>query len=229
MARDPRVLGMVLAGGEGKRLWPLTADRAKPAVPFGGNYRLIDFALSNIVNAGTGTLTFGGGFILVPALVYLLRVPGNVVLGTSLLQVVAMMSATMILHAINSQSVDILLGFCLTYYDRVNRKHRQTERRLRLTSLLSLASIEIPDKRISEFLSSIEEAIEDLSRDGVIPGVKLQKPTDWHDMLAKRNTRAIIAVELQAHRAMLCPSQFAKRIRTWNIGFWGARDFRCRC
>jgi glucose-1-phosphate adenylyltransferase len=43
---------MVLAGGEGKRLWPLTADRAKPAVPFGGNYRLIDFALSNLVNGG---------------------------------------------------------------------------------------------------------------------------------------------------------------------------------
>jgi glucose-1-phosphate adenylyltransferase len=52
MARAPRVLGMVLAGGEGKRLWPLTADRAKPAVPFGGNYRLIDFVLSNLVNAG---------------------------------------------------------------------------------------------------------------------------------------------------------------------------------
>ena len=46
-----RVLTMVLAGGEGKRLAPLTADRAKPAVPFGGNYRLIDFALSNLVNA----------------------------------------------------------------------------------------------------------------------------------------------------------------------------------
>ena len=52
MAKEPRVLGMVLAGGEGKRLWPLTADRAKPAVPFGGNYRLIDFVLSNLVNAG---------------------------------------------------------------------------------------------------------------------------------------------------------------------------------
>jgi glucose-1-phosphate adenylyltransferase len=43
---------MVLAGGEGKRLMPLTADRAKPAVPFGGNFRLVDFALSNLVNAG---------------------------------------------------------------------------------------------------------------------------------------------------------------------------------
>ena len=43
---------MVLAGGEGKRLLPLTRDRAKPAVPFGGQYRLIDFALSNLVNAG---------------------------------------------------------------------------------------------------------------------------------------------------------------------------------
>lgn len=41
-----------MAGGEGKRLWPLTRDRAKPAVPFGGNYRLVDFALSNLVNGG---------------------------------------------------------------------------------------------------------------------------------------------------------------------------------
>ena len=47
-----KVFAIVLAGGEGKRLAPLTADRAKPAVPFGGNYRLVDFALSNLVNAG---------------------------------------------------------------------------------------------------------------------------------------------------------------------------------
>jgi len=58
-------------------------------------------------------LGIGGGFILVPALVYLLRVPGNMVIGTSLLQVVAMMAATTILHAVTSQSVDILLAFCL--------------------------------------------------------------------------------------------------------------------
>ena len=49
---DLRVLGIVLAGGAGKRLAPLTADRAKPAVPFGGLYRLVDFALSNLVNSG---------------------------------------------------------------------------------------------------------------------------------------------------------------------------------
>jgi glucose-1-phosphate adenylyltransferase len=47
-----RILTMVLAGGEGRRLWPLTADRAKPAVPFGGRYRIIDIVLSNMVNSG---------------------------------------------------------------------------------------------------------------------------------------------------------------------------------
>ena len=51
-ADQNNVFAIVLAGGEGKRLSPLTLDRAKPAVPFGGNYRLIDFALSNLVNAG---------------------------------------------------------------------------------------------------------------------------------------------------------------------------------
>jgi glucose-1-phosphate adenylyltransferase len=51
MARFESPLGIVLAGGEGKRLMPLTADRAKPAVPFGGSYRLVDFVLSNLVNA----------------------------------------------------------------------------------------------------------------------------------------------------------------------------------
>lgn len=48
---EPKVLVMVLAGGEGKRLYPLTADRAKPAVPFGGTYRLVDFVLSNFANS----------------------------------------------------------------------------------------------------------------------------------------------------------------------------------
>jgi glucose-1-phosphate adenylyltransferase len=52
MANGRKVLGIVLAGGQGTRLLPLTADRAKPAVPFGGIYRLIDFVLSNLVNGG---------------------------------------------------------------------------------------------------------------------------------------------------------------------------------
>src|SRR2546428_842200 len=51
-ARATEVAAMILAGGEGKRLHPLTRDRAKPAVPFAGRYRMIDFVLSNVVNSG---------------------------------------------------------------------------------------------------------------------------------------------------------------------------------
>jgi glucose-1-phosphate adenylyltransferase len=52
MSTDTSLLALVLAGGEGTRLKPLTGERAKPAVPFGGRYRLIDFVLSNLVNSG---------------------------------------------------------------------------------------------------------------------------------------------------------------------------------
>jgi glucose-1-phosphate adenylyltransferase len=52
MFSSQNVLTMILAGGEGTRLYPLTRDRAKPAVPFGGRFRIIDFALNNFVNSG---------------------------------------------------------------------------------------------------------------------------------------------------------------------------------
>ena len=51
-----RVLGIVLAGGKGTRLFPLTLERAKPAVPFGGKYRIVDFVLSNFINSGINSL-----------------------------------------------------------------------------------------------------------------------------------------------------------------------------
>jgi glucose-1-phosphate adenylyltransferase len=47
-----RVVAFVLAGGKGTRLYPLTKERAKPAVPFGGRYRIVDFVLSNLINSG---------------------------------------------------------------------------------------------------------------------------------------------------------------------------------
>jgi glucose-1-phosphate adenylyltransferase len=49
---EPKIVAMVMAGGEGTRLMPLTAERSKPAVPFGGRYRIVDFVLSNFVNSG---------------------------------------------------------------------------------------------------------------------------------------------------------------------------------
>ena len=52
LAMRLRVLGIILAGGKGTRLYPLTKERAKPAVPFGGKYRIVDFVLSNFINSG---------------------------------------------------------------------------------------------------------------------------------------------------------------------------------
>ena len=47
-----KVMGVIMAGGKGERLYPLTKERSKPAVPFGGKYRIIDFVLSNFINSG---------------------------------------------------------------------------------------------------------------------------------------------------------------------------------
>ena len=56
MARKKKCVAMLLAGGQGSRLAPLTENVAKPAVPFGGRYRIIDFSLSNCVNSGIDTV-----------------------------------------------------------------------------------------------------------------------------------------------------------------------------
>ena len=55
MIMNDEMLGIVLAGGKGTRLGKLTQNQAKPAVPFGGRYRIIDFTMSNCVNSGIDT------------------------------------------------------------------------------------------------------------------------------------------------------------------------------
>ena len=90
------------------------------------------------------------------------------------------------------QKYQVLLGFCLAYYDRVNRKNAQPTRRIRLPALLNLAAIPIPDRRVGEFLSSIEDALNDLSRDGVVPSLYLEKPEGWTNMIAERRTRDVL-------------------------------------
>ena len=56
MLRKKECVAMLLAGGQGSRLYALTSKIAKPAVPFGGKYRIIDFTLSNCVNSGIDTV-----------------------------------------------------------------------------------------------------------------------------------------------------------------------------
>ena len=107
-------------------------------------------------------------------------------------QYAALSSKLLAYHPIR-QKYQILLGFCLAYYDRVNRKNRQETRSLSLPALLNLAALVVPQKRIGEFLQTIEDALNDLGRDGVVPGIRLRKPDDWPALLAARKTRAIIA------------------------------------
>ena len=91
------------------------------ALPFPVTFRRSGLVVSAIPVVAVGLiigvigaiLGIGGGFILVPALVYLLRVPGKFVVGTSLLHLTAVMAVTCTLHALRNQSVDLILAFCL--------------------------------------------------------------------------------------------------------------------
>ncbi len=109
-------------------------------------------------------------------------------------RIVASISGKLLTYHPLRQKYQILLGFCLAYYDRVNRKNRsQSLRRIRLPALLALAGVAAPERRVTEFLVSIEQALADLARDGVVPGLRLARPEGWPEMLAKRDSRAVIA------------------------------------
>lgn len=84
------------------------------------------------------------------------------------------------------QKYQILLGFCLA------RRRRETSGNMPLVDLLADASVPIPDTRIAAFLSTIEDALNELARDGVVPGLRLVKPAGWTEMLAARQTREIL-------------------------------------
>ena len=105
----------------------------------------------------------------------------------------ALLSGKLLAYHPMRQKYQILLGFSLACYDRLHRDDNAGERRLSLSALLDLASLEIPPKRLAEFLSTIEDALTELARDGVVPGLRLHKPEGWHEMLARRDTRAVIA------------------------------------
>ncbi|WP_309708358.1 hypothetical protein [Armatimonas sp.] len=86
------------------------------------------------------------------------------------------------------QKYQILLGFCLAWH----RGNHPEETELSLPHLLELAAIPMPEKRLSEFLTSLEDALSELASDGILPGVKLLKPQGWHELLASRQTRLLL-------------------------------------
>tara|TARA_R110002020_G_scaffold134252_28_gene299715 strand:- start:2136 stop:3068 length:933 start_codon:yes stop_codon:yes gene_type:complete len=103
-------------------------------------------AIGFVIGIIGALLGIGGGFVLVPALVYILRVPGKVVVGTSLVHLLAVMAVTCLLHAIQTQSVDTLLAFCLmvgsvagAQFGAAAGQHLPAERLRVLLALLILA------------------------------------------------------------------------------------------
>ncbi|MEI6430932.1 MAG: hypothetical protein WCP07_02010 [bacterium] len=114
------------------------------------------------------------------------------------------------------QKYQILLGFSIACYDRLHRDDDGRLRRISLPDLLNLASLEIPQKRLSEFLATIEDALNELGRDGVVPDLHLQKPERWHEMLARRDARSVIAGSSVTFSA-LSSERFEKRISAQNV------------
>ncbi|WBT10010.1 glucose-1-phosphate adenylyltransferase [Corynebacterium sp. SCR221107] len=157
------VLAIVLAGGEGKRLFPLTEDRAKPAVPFGGTYRLIDFVLSNLVNAGymkicvltqykshsldrhiSQAWNFSG-----PTSQYIASVPAQQRLGKRWY----MGSADAILQSLNliyDENPDYVIVFGADHVYRMD-PYQMVEEHIRSGAAVSVAGIRVPRSEASAF------------------------------------------------------------------------------
>ena len=178
-----RVMGMVLAGGEGKRLMPLTLDRAKPAVPFGGTYRLIDFCLSNLVNAGVrkiAVLTQYKSHSLDRHIAQLWRL--NPLLGNYIATVPAQMrrgprwfagSADAIyqnVNLINDEQPEVICVFGADHIYRMDPQ-QMVDLHLQTGAGLTLAGIKVPVAEASAF------GIIDSDADGRVSGF-LEKPAD---------------------------------------------------
>jgi glucose-1-phosphate adenylyltransferase len=180
---EPRILAMVMAGGEGKRLAPLTADRAKPAVPFGGHYRLIDFVLSNLANAGylrVVVLTQYKSHSLDLHITRTWRL--STLLGNYVTPVPAQMregprwfqgSADAIFQNLNLIGDETPDYICVLGADHIYRMdpRQMVERHIASGAPATVAGIRVPRDQAQEF------GIIDAARDGKILGF-LEKPAD---------------------------------------------------
>jgi glucose-1-phosphate adenylyltransferase len=183
MRGGPRVLGIVLAGGEGKRLAPLTQDRAKPAVPFGGNYRLIDFVLSNLVNADIrriAVLTQYKSHSLDRHITTVWRM--STLLGSYITPVPAQQrlgprwytgSADAIYQSLNliyDDRPEIVVVFGADHVYRMDPA-QMIDQHLQTGAAVTVAGLRVPRKEASEF------GVIDADADGKVRGF-LEKPSD---------------------------------------------------
>lgn len=189
----PKILGMIMAGGKGERLYPLTKDRTKPAVPFGGKYRLVDFVLSNFLNSGIYALYIltqfkaqsliehlQGGWQLGQVMRdhFIVTVPAQMRLGESWYKGTAD-AIYQNLNLIERFKPDIVAVFGADHIYRMDIR-QMVKFHVKNNAAVTVAAVPVPIKQASQL------GIIDVEKDGLITGFQ-EKPKKPHSIPGRPN------------------------------------------